>query len=136
MNPMHKFIWIAIAAIGIGVGSGCNRQSSSASMEKRADQTMERAEQTMDQATNDVKQQARRAGDTAKDAAITTKIKSAMIAEPELKALQVNVDTVNGNVTLSGVVDSQQNLERAQQIAQTVDGVRAVENRLTVKSSG
>jgi hyperosmotically inducible protein len=134
MKPTHNLTWIAIAAIGIGVVGGCNREYSSDS--KRAEQTMDRAEQKMNQAANDVKQQTQKAGDTAKDAAITTKIKTAMIAEPGLKSLQINVDTVNGTVTLSGAVDSQQNLERAQQIAQTVDGVRAVENRLTVKSSG
>jgi len=135
MKPMHNHIWIAIAAIGIGAASGCNK-STSDSMGKRADQSMDRAEQKMDQAASDVKQQAQKAGDTAKDATITTKIKTAMIAEPGLKALQINVDTVDGTVTLSGAVDSQQNRDRAQQIAQAVDGVRTVENRLTVKSTG
>jgi hypothetical protein len=49
---------------------------------------MARAEQKMDQATSDVKQEARKAGDSIKDAAITTKIKTAIIAEPCLKALR------------------------------------------------
>jgi hyperosmotically inducible protein len=124
---------VATAVLAIGTLMGCQRQASSDSVNSKMDRSAERAEQKMDQAGNDVKQQAQRAGDTAKDAAITTKVKAVMIAKPGLKSLQINVDTVNGVVTLSGTVDSQQNLDRAQQIAQGVEGVTSVENRLTVK---
>lgn len=67
------------------------------------------------------------------DAAITGKIKSAMVAEPGLKAMQVNVDTKDGVVTLTGNVDSQQDIDRAREIAQKTDGVKSVNNQLTVK---
>ena len=133
MRPSQNLTFIAIAALAIGTVMGCQRQASSDSADSKMDRMAERSEQKMDQAANDVKQQAQRAGDTAKDAAITTKVKTALIAEPGLKSLQINVDTANGVVTLSGAVDSAQSLDRAQQLAQGVDGVKSVENRLTVK---
>lgn len=69
------------------------------------------------------------------DAAITTKVKAAVLAEPGLKALQINVDTKDGNVTLNGTVDTPQLKERATQVAQAVEGVRSVSDQLVVKSS-
>jgi len=101
---------------------------------QKLDRSTERAGEKMNQAAADVKQKAERAGDKIDDAAITTKVKTALIAEPGLKALQINVDTANGVVTLTGAVDSSQNLDRATQVAQSVDGVKSVDNRLNVKA--
>jgi hyperosmotically inducible protein len=70
------------------------------------------------------------------DAAITTKVKTAVFAEPGLKTLQINVDTKDGVVTLSGTVDTPVLKERAMTIAQHVDGVRSVVDNLAIKSTG
>ena len=72
-------------------------------------------------------------GEYASDAGLTAKVKTALVAEPGLKALQINVDTADGVVTLSGTVDSPTNVDRATQVAQAVQGVKSVDNRLTVK---
>lgn len=69
------------------------------------------------------------------DAAITAKVKSAFVAEPDLQALQIDVDTKDGTVTLTGEVDSEQKKERAAQIAQGQEGVKSVDNQITVKAS-
>lgn len=74
------------------------------------------------------------AGLAVDDAAITAKVKAAIIAEPGLKAMQINVDTDKGVVTLSGSVDSVSNSEKAKTLADAVAGVKAVENRLELKS--
>ena len=71
---------------------------------------------------------------TIGDAAITAKVKAAIIAEPGLKSTQINVDTANGVVTLSGSIDSQQNMDRASQVAQSVGGVKSVDNKLSLKT--
>jgi hyperosmotically inducible protein len=67
------------------------------------------------------------------DATITSKVKAAIFAEPGLKSLQINVDTVKGEVTLSGSVDSQANSDMAEQLAGAVAGVKQVNNRLVLK---
>ena len=70
----------------------------------------------------------------ADDTAITAKVKAAILAEPGLKSLQINVDTKDATVTLSGNVDSDMLRDRAKQIATSTEGVRNVVDNLTVKT--
>ena len=76
-----------------------------------------------------------KAGDKIDDAALTTKVKTALMAEPGLRSLEINVDTRDNIVTLNGTVDSQEKKQRAMQIAQKVEGVKSVSDNLVVKSS-
>jgi hyperosmotically inducible protein len=76
-----------------------------------------------------------KAGDKVDDAAITTKVKTALMAEPGLRSLEINVDTHDNVVTLNGTVDSQEKKQRAMQIAQGVEGVKSVSDNLVVKPS-
>jgi hyperosmotically inducible protein len=71
----------------------------------------------------------------ASDTAITTKVKTALIAEPNLKALDVNVETQNGVVQLAGFVESAEQIHKAVAVAKGVSGVREVKNDLRLKSS-
>ena len=71
----------------------------------------------------------------AGDAAITAKVKAAILSEPGLKSLQINVDTKNATVTLSGNVDSDMLRDRAKQIAMSTEGVRDVVDNLSVKAA-
>ena len=89
----------------------------------------------MDEASTKLGEQSDKAGEALDDAAITAKVKAAILAEPGLRVLQINVDTTKGVTTLSGSVDSQQNSDRAKEIAGAVVGVKGVENRLAVKST-
>ncbi len=73
-------------------------------------------------------------GEILDDAAITSKVRAAIFAEPSLKSLQINVDTVKGKVTLSGAVDSQESKDLAGQLAGAVADVKKVDNRLVIKS--
>lgn len=66
------------------------------------------------------------------DGALTAKIKAKMALDDSVKALDLNVDTVNGVVTVSGKVRSRAERERALALARETDGVRQVVDRLTV----
>ena len=96
--------------------------------------------QKVDRATDKVASATERAatktGAAVEDATITTKVKSAVLAEPGLKTLQIGVDTKEGVVTLSGTVDTPVLKDRAMQIAQQVDGVRSVVDNLSIKTAG
>jgi osmotically-inducible protein OsmY len=63
-------------------------------------------------------------------------VKTALIAEPNLSALKIDVDTVNGVVTLNGTVENADQKARAIAIAQGVNGVSSVKDNLTMKSTG
>jgi hyperosmotically inducible protein len=74
-----------------------------------------------------------KAGDAVGDAAITGKVKTVLIADPDVKALSIDVDTKNGVVTLNGSADKAGNADKAVALARGVDGVKSVQNNLTVK---
>ena len=67
------------------------------------------------------------------DAAITKKIQASLLQAPDVKGTAVNVDTVNGTVTLRGTVASQAQANRAVEIARTSPGVTEVISRLAVR---
>jgi hypothetical protein len=69
------------------------------------------------------------------DATITTKVKAAVMAEPNLKSTDINVDTKDGVVTLAGTVNSQDEKQKANSAAQSVQGVKSVSDQLVVKPS-
>lgn len=68
------------------------------------------------------------------DASLTTQVKTALLADPEMQALTINVDTSEGVVQLSGFVDSREQTEKAAAIAAAVEGVRSVDNKLDLRT--
>jgi hyperosmotically inducible periplasmic protein len=90
----------------------------------------------MDEAGKAVGEKVEKAGEYLDDAAITAKIKGEILNDPLLKVLQINVTTTHGIVTLSGVVDSKESIDRAVEIARRVKEVKSVENSLVVKGAG
>jgi hyperosmotically inducible protein len=52
-----------------------------------------------------------------------------------VKGTDINVDTVNGNVTRKGSVETQAQVDRAASIAKGIEGVKDVQNTLMAKSA-
>jgi osmotically-inducible protein OsmY len=75
------------------------------------------------------------AWDTASDIWITSATKMRLLADSETPALDINVDTWAGVVTLFGVVPSQQAKAAAEADARKVSGVKRVENELQIVAS-
>lgn len=73
-------------------------------------------------------------GEIADDAAITSKVKTLLIAEKSIKALDINVDTTLRVVTLNGKVQSRAERAKAIEIAKGVKGVKNVVSNLTIES--
>lgn len=74
-----------------------------------------------------------KAATTIDDTAITAKVKMALLADSDIKGLDVSVETNNGNVMLSGFVNNQVQIERSVKIASAVEGVKDVSNKLEIK---
>jgi hyperosmotically inducible protein len=72
-------------------------------------------------------------GQYVDDAAITTKVKTAILQDPALKVLEIQVKTYKNTVQLSGFVDTPQMIARAGDVARHVSGVAAVQNDLIVR---
>jgi len=77
----------------------------------------------------------RDAGSAVSDAAITTAVKSKMLADTNVGGLKIDVDTSDGVVTLTGDVNGPGEKAEALRIARETDGVKSVRDKLTVKSS-
>lgn len=71
--------------------------------------------------------------ETAEDAAITAKVKTAFINDPTVKASEINVNTYRGVVQLTGFVSSNAHASRAIELAQGVNGVKSVKNDMRLK---
>jgi len=76
----------------------------------------------------------RTVGDRIDDSAITAAVKTRLTTNLDTSAHEIDVDTLNGNVRLSGVVDSQDERSEAGRVARRTHGVRSVDNELTVGS--
>ena len=72
-------------------------------------------------------------GEIIDDSVITSKVKSALVADPLAKASDVSVETFKGVVQLSGFVDSPEAAQKSVEIARGVKGVKEVKNSLVVK---
>jgi len=80
-----------------------------------------------------VKTSGRTGEEVVDDSAITAKVKAALAGDPRTKAHQVNVETREGKVQLSGFVDSSEAKSTAEELARSVDNVKSVDNELDVK---
>jgi len=76
----------------------------------------------------------RSAGQVIDDGTITTKVKAKLFDESVLKGFAISVDTFEGTVTLTGAVDSEEQKDKASQIAASTQGVKKVNNLITIKT--
>ena len=67
------------------------------------------------------------------DSLLANKVKMALYADKQVSGRQIVVEAAQGVVQLSGIAASSTEAQRAVQIAQGVNGVKEVRNRLTVQ---
>ena len=72
-------------------------------------------------------------GELIDDSVITTKVKSALLADKSVSAVDVSVDTFKGRVLLAGFVKSADERQRAVRVARSVSGVKEVSNRIELR---
>lgn len=68
------------------------------------------------------------------DSVVTTRVKSALLADPDVKSLDIKVETRKGAVQLSGFVGSQERIDKAIALVLKVEGVKGVENGMSLRS--
>jgi osmotically-inducible protein OsmY len=101
------------------------------------DEAVKRAWQVqgVNEVDNDIEVAAQqRFSDEAKDALITSKLRSALVLDSEIRSLNYNIDTVNGAVYLTGSARSQAELERAIDHARNISNVRKVVSFVKIRS--
>ncbi len=83
--------------------------------------------------TNNIQIGERGFGDVWTDNVISNKIKAKLIAEPEVRSLNIDVDVYLGVVTLTGIVSTKYQKDRAIQISRSTDGAVKVIDNLKVR---
>jgi len=67
------------------------------------------------------------------DSVVTARVKTALLADPDAKSFEIKVETRKGQVQLSGFVATQARIDNAIALTRNVEGVRGVENGMSVK---
>lgn len=100
----------------------------------KADEKVDAAKATMErdagQAKKAVGETTRAAGEAVADSAITAQVKASLLADADLKTLDVSVETKAGHVSLRGTAPDAAARTRATQLASAVTGVTTVDNQL------
>ena len=73
-------------------------------------------------------------GQYVDDRTITASVKSKLVADRASNLTRVDVDTTNQVVSLNGIVETQQQKQRAEELARQVSGVKAVKNNLQIQA--
>ena len=68
------------------------------------------------------------------DTTLNSSIQGALKAEPEVRHLDIRVEAHNGTVMLSGFADNQAQLDRVNMLAWMVEGVKKVDNKMSLRS--
>ena len=82
-----------------------------------------------------IKEGSKKVENFALDASITAAVKAKLADDELVKARNIDVDTKDGHVTLSGYVQSTAEADRALELAQQAEGVKSVSSRLVVKAA-
>jgi len=97
--------------------------------EKTVDKTKEVGGKVVDK----TKEGAEKTAEVATDTWITSRIKTKMVGEDVLKESDVHVSTTDHVVTLTGFVKSAAGREKAAEIARSVEGVKEIVNKISVR---
>jgi hyperosmotically inducible protein len=72
-------------------------------------------------------------GQNLSDAWLVTKVASKLMVDPEVDSRDIDVDALDGQVTLSGLVTTYRARQEAERIAKATDGVKGVRNEIRVR---
>jgi len=143
-NALATVLFTVVAAASL---AACDRAGDERSAGQKLDGAVEQVQRTTDEVKADARaagQEAKAATETAveaiadksKDAVITTTINAELAKDTQLSALRVDVDTADGRVILRGTAPDTASRERATELAQRVEGVKSVDNQLSVGPKG
>jgi hyperosmotically inducible protein len=91
------------------------------------------AQSATQEAKAKTKAAANQTGEVVTDAAITSAVKTKLLGDPDVKGLNIDVDTANGVVTLTGVVHTAAERREALRLAKDTKGVKNVKNNLKLE---
>ncbi len=113
MNTYHRLLILIVSVTGVLSFTGCGK-------------TQENANKSTASTT---------VGTEIDDSITTTKVKSKLLADSDIKGFDFKVETHKGDVQLSGFVDNQAQIDHAIKITLSVEGVKNVDNKVSLKNN-
>ncbi len=113
----------------------CTNPNSAQQAGEKIDRAVEQAGDHIDDAKQTIATDSEQAKVDIADSVITTKIKTAFLAESSIASANITVTTVNGVVTLTGIVNSQAASDKATDIVNVITEVKQLKNQLNVQSA-
>jgi hyperosmotically inducible periplasmic protein len=145
MTTLHLSTAMLISALALTL-SACNRsdgtvgqkvdgavQKTQEAAAKAASQASTSVDRALEKTADIIKEDSAKASSVLDDAAITASIVAGLAKDPDLSVMKIDVQTKAGKVSMHGSAPSTQARSRADGIAQSVKGVMAVDNQLTIK---
>lgn len=122
----------SLIALSMLTISGCS-EAETEKAESKAENAMQETKDAAQKAQSYTEEKAEDAAEYVDDAVITTKVKAVIFEDDNLSSMNINVETSNGIVQLSGFVESEADIDTAENLAATVKGVKDIENNLQVR---
>jgi hyperosmotically inducible protein len=142
-HPAHRRAGVvAIVAVGLGISlAACQKTTTTTEIPGGSTTTttysapaIPAMSASASNALSGASQALGKAAEKLDNGALTAKVKTALLAAADVKALQIDVDSKDGVVTLNGTQETAVSVDRAAAVARGTDGVTSVENKLTVKA--
>jgi osmotically-inducible protein OsmY len=124
--------------VDVDTTDGVVRLSGSVEQESDRGEMQRLAENTrgVREVVNEIRLGDPKIGEVLSDSVIEAKVKAKFAADPEINPFRIDVDVVQGVVTLTGEVADRATREEAARLAAATKGVDAVENEIKLKGHG
>lgn len=134
MNTLKQLSWSLPAAMLLAL-CACSDNGNGEKVGQKIDKAAESAKEKLAESSDAIRHEAKTAQGAFNDVALASKVKAEIRKDSALKTSDISVDSQNGVVVLSGMVEKPEDAIRAVQIARAVDEVKSVENKLSVRSN-
>lgn len=134
MKNFKMLLPTSLIALSMLTVAGCS-EAETQQAEDKAESAMQATENKAEEAGRYAGEKAEDAGEYIDDAVITTKVKAIIFDDDNLNSMQINVETSDGIVQLSGFVDDAADVDTAENLAETVKGVKGIENDIQVRKN-
>jgi len=133
MHTRHLHLLAGASLLAVIGLAGCNRETPGPTAGQRVDGAIEKTQDKLDDVKSSAANAAQATARALNDTTITAGVKAKLGADPELRTLDISVETQNGRTSLIGSAPNAAARERAQLLAVAVTGVSSVDNQLTLK---
>jgi osmotically-inducible protein OsmY len=135
MNPLTQSSMFALLTTMLLSVSACSDNSAN-KVGQNIDKATEAGKEKLAESSDAIRHEATKADTTFNDMVLAAKVRNEIFKDPALKTSDINVDSQDGAVVLSGAVSKPEDAIRAVQIARSVDDVKSVDSKLLVHSNG